>query len=258
MALKDRLSTIVRPLQLIWLSITFHYAALKDALRKDGLAALAYPQRIRDAAVANLFITTSNGFIAFEDTTCVPSLVSSAKGKILELGPGPGNQIHRYDLSLVDFIYAVDPNPKYSDVIAAKVGKADLQGKYKFLACGIEDSDVLRREGITEGSLDTVLSIQVLCSVGDVESVMKEVWKLLKPGGSFVFWEHVTNEDAVTAIAQACLNPAWSALIGCCINRDIKAAILAAGDWDNPSDIEVADEPYTVLSRISGVLRKKV
>ena len=56
----------------------------------------------------------------------------------------------------------------------------------------------------------------------------------------------------------ACLNPAWSALIGCCINRDIKAAILAAGDWDNPSDIEVADEPYTVLSRISGVLRKKV
>ena len=42
----------------------------------------------------------------------------------------------------------------------------------------------------------------MLCSVGDVESVMKEVWKLLKPGGSFVFWEHVTNEDAVTAIAQ--------------------------------------------------------
>lgn len=35
-----------------------------------------------------------------------------------------------------------------------------------------------------------------------MESVMREVWKLLKPGGSLVFWEHVTNEDAVTAVAQ--------------------------------------------------------
>lgn len=96
----------------------------------------------------------------------------------------------------------MDPNPQYRDEIAAKVRKADLQDKYKFLACGVEDSKVLRGEGVTEESLDTVLSIQVLCAVGDVESVMREAWKLLKPGGSFVFWEHVTNTDPVTAVAQ--------------------------------------------------------
>lgn len=84
-----------------------------------------------------------------------------------------------------------------------KVEKAGLQDKYKFLACGVEDSEILRREGVTEGSLNTVLSIQVLCAVRDLDSVMKEVWKLLKPGGSFVFWEHVTNKDAVTAVAQS-------------------------------------------------------
>ena len=50
--------------------------------------------------------------------------------------------------------------------------------------------------------MDTVLSIQVLCSVGDVKSVMREVWKLLKPGGSFVFWEHERHKDNITAIAQ--------------------------------------------------------
>jgi 2-polyprenyl-3-methyl-5-hydroxy-6-metoxy-1,4-benzoquinol methylase len=50
--------------------------------------------------------------------------------------------------------------------------------------------------------MDTVLSIQVLCSVGDVKSVMREVWKLLKPGGIFVFWEHTRNKDTITAIAQ--------------------------------------------------------
>jgi len=154
-------------------------------------------------------------------------------------------------------VYAVDPNPHYGDNIAAKLKKLDFQDKYKLLACGVEDSEILRREGITEGSMDTVLSIQVLCSVGDVKSVMREVWKLLRPGGSFVFWEHVRNKDTATAMAQACLNPAWSALVGCCMNRDIKADILAAGEWENPGDIEVADDPYTCLPRIWGVLKKK-
>jgi 2-polyprenyl-3-methyl-5-hydroxy-6-metoxy-1,4-benzoquinol methylase len=51
--------------------------------------------------------------------------------------------------------------------------------------------------------MDTVLSIQVLCSVGDVKSVMREVWKLLRPGGRFVFWEHGRNKDAFMAVAQS-------------------------------------------------------
>jgi ubiquinone/menaquinone biosynthesis C-methylase UbiE len=50
--------------------------------------------------------------------------------------------------------------------------------------------------------MDTVLSIQVLCSVGDVKSVMREVWRLLKPGGTFVFWEHEKSRDGVTRLAQ--------------------------------------------------------
>jgi hypothetical protein len=55
----------------------------------------------------------------------------------------------------------------------------------------------------------------------------------------------------------ACWNPAWSALVGCHLNRDIKADILAAGEWENPGDIEVADDPNSVLPRIWGVLKKK-
>jgi hypothetical protein len=55
----------------------------------------------------------------------------------------------------------------------------------------------------------------------------------------------------------ACWNPAWSALVGCCMNRDIKADILAAGEWENPGDIKVADDPYSCLPRIWGVLKKK-
>ncbi|KAJ5665750.1 uncharacterized protein N7477_008198 [Penicillium maclennaniae] len=257
MTVEDRLRGIIRPFQLIWLSIQLHFSAFKDALRKDGLASLTHPRETRDAAIAELFVTHSNGFIAYENTTVVPSLVRSAQGRILELGPGPGNQIQRFDPSFVDFIYAVDPNPYYRDAIAAKLKKLDLQDRYKLLACGVEDSDILAMEGITDGSMDTVLSIQVLCSVRDLKSVMRAVWKLLKPGGSFIFWEHEKNKDTATAITQACLNPAWSALVGCCLNRNIKTNILAAGEWENPGDIEVADDPYSCLPRIWGVLKKK-
>jgi len=41
------------------------------------------------------------------------------------------------------------------------------------------------------------------------------------------------------------------------MNRDIKADILAAGEWENPGDIEVANDPYSCLPRIWGVLKKK-
>lgn len=145
---------------------------------------------------------TAPGFIAYEDTTVVPSLVQSARGKVLELGPGSGNQIHRFNSAAVDVIYGIDPNPCFADVIAAKVKKNDLDGKYKLLVCGLEDREVLQAEGITESSVDTVLSIQVLCSVDDAKVVMGEVYRLLKPGGSFIFWEHGRSMDAFTATAQ--------------------------------------------------------
>lgn len=80
--------------------------------------------------------------------------------------------------------------------------KHGLRDRYKLVACGIEDSDVLREEGITEGSLDAVLCIQVLCAVKDPKNVMKEVWKLLKPGGKFIFWEHGRSTNRLTTVAQ--------------------------------------------------------
>lgn len=128
--------------------------------------------------------------------------MQAADGIILELGPGPGNQIHRYDTSRVQHIYGVEPNHYFKDDIDAKLLKHGLRDKYRLIACGIEDSDVLREEGITEGSLDSVLCIQVLCAVKDPKNVMKEVWKLLKPGGKFIFWEHGRSRNHLTTIAQ--------------------------------------------------------
>lgn len=145
----------------------------------------------------------AEGFIAYENTTVVPSLVRQAYGKIVEIGTGPGNQMERYDPAVVDCIYGVDPNPRFGEAIAKRLKNHKLlDGKYRFVSCGIEDSDILETEGITEASMDTVISIQSLCAVHDVQIVMRQAFRLLKPGGRFIFWEHERSKDALTSIVQ--------------------------------------------------------
>ncbi|KAJ5312861.1 hypothetical protein N7508_003691 [Penicillium antarcticum] len=260
----SRLSSILRLWGMIWFSIcrrslsvlppifttnyhsaTVHWEAMTEAVRRDGLTALGRPQQIRDTASAKLL---TGGFVAYEDTTVVPSLVKAASGMVLELGPGPGN---------IFIVYGIEPNPHFKDVINAKLAKHNLQDRYKLIICGVEDSDILRKEGITEGSLDTVLCIQVLCAVKDPKNVMKEVWKLLKPGGKFIFWEHGWSRNHLTAVAQACFNPAWSTFVGCNLIRNILADILNSGEWENPHEIKEPGEPFSLMPRIQGVLVKK-
>ncbi|TGJ86275.1 hypothetical protein E0Z10_g2487 [Xylaria hypoxylon] len=275
MAQSPRLAALLRPCGMIWFSICLHWEAFKGAVRQHGLGALVRLPQVRDAAIAKLFCTTSSGFIAFEDTTIIPSLVQAATGVVLELGPGPGNQIHRFDTSLISHIYGVEPNDHFKDDINAKVEKHSLQDKYKLIVSGVEDSDVLRQEGITEGSLDSVLCIQVLCAVKDPKAVMKEVWKLLKPGGKFIFWEHGWSKNHLTMAEQvvsigslkkrcrranmkkAILNPAWSTFLGCHMTRNVLADILNSGEWENPDEIEAPEDAYSCLPRIQGVLVKK-
>jgi len=187
-------------------------------------------------------------------------------------------------------VFGVEPNSRYKEGIAAKVNKNGLGDKYKLIVAGIEDSDILRKEGITEGSLDTVLCIQVLCAVNDPKAVMKEIWKLLKPGGKFIFWEHGWSRSKLTVAEQgtsflrffasrgpvtdismegpkssadvanvqkAILNPAWSTFIGCHMTRNVLADILDGGEWENPEDIEEPEDLVSCLPRIQGVLVKK-
>ena len=146
-------------------------------------------------------------------------LVKAATGVVLELGPGPGNQVHRFDFTRVSRVYGIEPNAHFQDEIKAKLEKHNLQDKYQLIISGVEDSDVLRKKGITEGSLDTVLCIQVLCAVQDPRAVMKEIWKLLKPGGKFIFWEHGWSRNRLTIIEQGmsyckCFHSLWGFLHG--------------------------------------------
>lgn len=102
----------------------------------------------------------------FESTTAVPQLVVSAHGIVLDLGPGSGNQLERFDASKIEHVYGVEPNTAFTKFFMERLKgtKLGVDGKYTLVPCGIEDSDVLAKFGIVEGSVDCVLSMQVMVS----------------------------------------------------------------------------------------------
>jgi len=143
--------------------------------------------------------TAGHNFAAYEASISVPALVGSAHGRILELGPGTGNQVGRFDASRVERIYGVEPNEAFAGPLAARVKDTPaLLGKYTAVFAGVEDAARLAEHGIVEGSIDCVVSMQVLCSVRDPPAVARALYGLLRPGGELIFWEHGRGGDRLT------------------------------------------------------------
>jgi ubiquinone/menaquinone biosynthesis C-methylase UbiE len=117
----------------------------------------------------------------------------------------------------------MEPNPHMHDYLRKRAA-----------ALGIE-IDV--RRGIAEQteiapqSIDTVVSTMVLCSVGDLRGVLAEIHRVLKPGGRFIFLEHVAAPSGTwQRRIQQWVRPVWRVFgAGCQPDRDIPAALRAAG-----------------------------
>lgn len=79
-----------------------------------------------------------------------------------------------------------------------------------------------------DNSFDSVVTTLVLCMVKDVEKVVSEIHRVLKPGGKFFFYEHTVAETLPGRLLQNLLDPMWIlATTGCHLKRDILGIIRA-------------------------------
>ncbi|ETS78825.1 hypothetical protein PFICI_08678 [Pestalotiopsis fici W106-1] len=257
MATESRFYVYLEPYEPLVDAAAALVATIVQSLRTHGLKAIWHFTEWRDAAFASWYKNSSPNFVQYEDTTAVPALVSDAAGVVLDVGPGNGNQLSRLDKDKIKHVYGIEKNPHFIPDLELQIQKMGLARKYSVIACGIEDTDVLEKNGIAEGSIDTVLCIQVLCSVSDPQRVARGLYKLLKPGGTLIFWEHHVNHDFGMRVAQWFWNPAWKYVVGGCnVNRDTLAILKQAGAWENFDSIQGDEEPNSFLPRIWGGLVK--
>jgi ubiquinone/menaquinone biosynthesis C-methylase UbiE len=142
-------------------------------------------------------------------------------GSVVELGSGVGANL-RY-LSTAATLVAIEPNPYMHRRLQAE---ADRRG------VDLELHDrVAEHTGLPDRSVDTVISSLVLCSVSDPAAVLAEVRRILRPGGTYRFVEHVAASTGTpTRALQRALRRPWAwTFEGCSCERDLEGVIRAAG-----------------------------
>lgn len=141
--------------------------------------------------------------------------------EVVELGSGVGANL-RY-LPPGAALVAIEPN-RYMH--ARLRSAAARQGVRLHLSERMAEDT-----GLPSGSVDTVISSLVLCTVGDPDAVLAEVRRILRPGGAFRFVEHVAapTGTATRAVQRAVRRPwAWT-FEGCSCERDLEGAVRRAG-----------------------------
>lgn len=149
-------------------------------------------------------------------------IVPRASGKVLELGCGGGINLQFYDRSKVESLTGLDPSAELLDYTRSEAKDRGF------------DMDIL--DGIGEAmpfedaSFDTVLTTFTLCSVQDGKQVLKEMRRVLKPGGKLVFLEHGRAPDKGPEKWQQRIEPVWKHIAGGChLHRPVSKLIEANG-----------------------------
>jgi SAM-dependent methyltransferase len=153
-------------------------------------------------------------------------LLGSLHGDVLEIGPGTGPNLQFYPAG-VRWL-GVEPNPFMYPYLVETIRRLGLPaGQFR-----IEQGDAAGvRLPAGEASLDAVVSTLVLCSVPNPAASLKEILRVLKPGGKFVFIEHVAaSRGSGLRAFQNLVQPLWTlAGDGCHPNRETWDMIHQAG-----------------------------
>lgn len=149
-----------------------------------------------------------------------PRIPPLAQGQVLEVGVGAGLNFPYYTRS-VQHLFGLEPADPLRES-AAEVADS-MPFPVTLIASGAEDIP------LESGSLDTVVSTWTLCSIPQVELALREMRRVLKPGGRLIFMEHGQAPDADVARLQDRLAPALRLLAGCNPNRPIDRLIKDAG-----------------------------
>jgi len=146
-------------------------------------------------------------------------LLQNAEGQILEIGFGTGLNLPHYPAQ-VHRISTVDPNPGMHRLAQRRIKQTGIEVEHHRLR-----SEMLP---FANGVFDCAVSTFTLCSVADPNRTTSEIFRVLRPGGRFLFLEHGLSPEATVQRWQRRMNWLQSLLgDGCKLDRNIKQLMVA-------------------------------
>ena len=147
------------------------------------------------------------------------ALLAHAQGGVLEIGFGTGLNLPHYPAQ-VRSITTADPNEGMHRLARKRIRRTGIPIDHR-LQSG-------ERLPFDDSTFDCVVSTFTLCSIEDVGQAVAEVYRVLKPGGRFLFLEHGLSPEPSVQKWQRRLNWLERRLAdGCRLDRDVKALIAA-------------------------------
>ncbi len=148
------------------------------------------------------------------------ALFADLPQSVVELGSGAGASM-RY-LAPGTRLLAIEPNPHADDALRRNAARYGIDLEIR--------EERAESTGLASASVDAVICTLVLCTVEDHAAALAEVHRILRPGGRFVFIEHVGSGPGPIRVVQRVLRRPWRYVFdGCCLDRDTAATIAATG-----------------------------
>lgn len=149
-------------------------------------------------------------------------LFAEVAGTMIEIGPGTGVNLRYLTPGKVHWI-GIEPNPFMLPYLRQEANRLGMPVEIRIGTAGTLPAP--------DSSVDAVVSTLVLCCVPSVHSSLAEVLRVLKPGGRFLFIEHVAAPRGTRLRRiQDLVTPVWKRLgDGCHPNRETWVEIEGAG-----------------------------
>jgi ubiquinone/menaquinone biosynthesis C-methylase UbiE len=149
-------------------------------------------------------------------------VVPLAKGRVLEIGVGSGLNFPYYDANNVATLWALDPSPEMTKL--AKRAARSVRFEVEFIGLPSEEIP------LENDSVDTILITYTLCTIPETQVALRQMARVLRPGGDLIFCEHGAAPDVSVRRWQDRVNPIWRRLGGGChLNRAIPDLIEQGG-----------------------------
>jgi ubiquinone/menaquinone biosynthesis C-methylase UbiE len=177
--------------------------------------------------------------------------LAGLSGRVIEVGAGNGLNFPLYP-DTVDEVVAVEPEA----FLRNRARDAAVNAPVKITVVDGTAQSLLAEDA----SFDAGVASLVLCSVFDQAQALRELRRVIRPGGELRFYEHVRAERPLAFRAQRAFDVAWSRFAGGChTSRDTLAAIRGAG-WEVEQYERVLFRPFwfavATAPHIIGVARR--